>query len=149
MCKISGDGNDLQDSQHQSRRNKRSAINTLVIITLCYAMCFIPLSAINMNHGYKLLNVREDFLEILERINTVEYIILTLLALSNSGINSFIFLIRSKEITTYYKSLVRKLFFKSWMFVYLSLSVMKLLKEMNIKYVIYIQKYTINLEVCE
>ena len=49
MCKISGDGNDLQDSQHQSRRSKRSAINTLVIITLCYAMCFIPLSAININ----------------------------------------------------------------------------------------------------
>ena len=114
MCKRSSENN-FPESQHQSRRNKRSAINTLVIITLCYAMCFIPLSAINMNHGYKLLSTlrRKDFLSTLELINDVEYIILVLLALSNSGMNSFIFLIRSKEITTYYKRLVRKLFFKN------------------------------------
>jgi len=103
-----------QDTR-QSRKNKSSAIHTLVIITLFYIICMVPLGAKNMMHGYKLLSLRRvgDFSVVLEMINTVDYIALVLLAVSNSGINSLIFLVRSKEITAYYKNLVCKLFLKN------------------------------------
>jgi len=103
-CTVTGTSN-ISSSDQIRKQRKRTAVVTLIFISLSYFVLNLPASiyymylalrTISIEQG-KILNVRL-YVEALEIMNCMQYIVL-----ATTGTNAVIYIVRSKEIKLYYR----------------------------------------------
>lgn len=85
--------------EEKSRQQKLRSVNTLCIITLLYAICCFP-NTIRMMSGFVV------YMGDLEKFSIA--VILEILYLANSSLNSIVYIVRTKNIRLFYYRLIWK-----------------------------------------
>jgi len=98
----------FQNTSSNNSDQRKKAVVTLIIITVSYLVCNLPITA------YTLISAISSYNESEISITAMNPIILTMLMhciqLTNGGLNAIIYILRSKEIRGFYKSKFIKLY---------------------------------------
>ena len=86
--------------------NHKRAINTILILSISLTICATPSAVISSINAYILLNGENDSSGALKECMNWSYMLFTLY----SGINSIIYIFRSKIIVEYYKPIIMNYF---------------------------------------
>jgi len=102
----------ISESDQLRNKRKRRAVITLLLISVSYFVLNLPLSIFYVYISLKTIEHREKmdlepYVKALEIVNYFQY-----LALATTGTNSAIFIVRSNEIKSFYRSIIFKIFFE-------------------------------------
>ena len=96
----------ISDSGDQLMKNKRKryAVKTLIVISMFYLLCNLPLCIYFLVAAVNSLGMNYKISNYVNSHHVASF--LALLVMLNNGINAAIIIIRSKDILTFYKSII-------------------------------------------
>jgi len=94
----------LNTSPNENDQRKKAAVVTLIIITVSYLVCNLPITIYAFYSAIQTYRYLTD-LELLIDINPIQLVLLLhYIQLLNAGLNATIYILRSKELREFYKS---------------------------------------------